>query len=368
MNISRRKSLALIGGGFIFAAGAATAGFVTTRTPSKALAPWQLAGKYEDPRKQALSYAILAPNPHNLQPWKIDLGVADSVVLYRDPVRALPHTDPFSRQITIGLGCFLEQLKIAATLTGHRVDLELFPTGEDGPVAVARFESGTSLDPLATQMLKRRSCKEPFQMTPIASAEQDNLSPLATIVTDPVRVDEIRHLTWDAWTIEAQTPRTLRESVNLMRMGKQEINANPDGIDLGGPMLEALMLLGLLTREAQLDPNSQSAKSAVAIYSEMLNATPAYAVITSTGNGRVNQIEAGARWLRLNLKTTELGLALHPVSQALQEYPEMEAVYRRAHEMLGENGETVQMLGRLGYGPTVPPAPRWSLEAKLLHG
>ena len=368
MNISRRKTLAILGGGFIAAAGTGTAAFVTTRTPQKALAPWHTAGSYEDPRKNALSYAILAPNPHNLQPWIVDLNTANTVILYRDPSRKLPHTDPFSRQITIGLGCFLEQLKIAASQTGHRVDLNLFPAGDSGPVAIAEFSGGATLNPLAAQMMLRRSCKEPFQMTAIEPSKADELGSYATIFTATEMVDKIRRLTWDAWMIEAETPRTLKESIDLMRMGKAEINASPDGIDLGGPKLEALMLLGLLSREAQLDPDSEASKTGIAIYADMLAATPAYAVLTTKNNDRVSQIEAGAAWLRLNLKTTELGLSLHPVSQALQEYKEMAEIYSRAHQLLGTEGETVQMLGRLGYGPPTAPAPRWPLEAKLLHG
>ena len=98
----------------------------------------------------------------------------------------------------------------------------------------------------------------------------------------------------------------------------------------------------------------------------MLSSTQAYAVIRTAGNAREDQIEAGRRWLRLNLTTTALGLALHPVSQALQEYPEMEAHYAAAHAMLAEPGETVQMLGRLGHGPDAPVSPRWPVEAKMI--
>ena len=94
----------------------------------------------------------------------------------------------------------------------------------------------------------------------------------------------------------------------------------------------------------------------------------AYAVLTSAGNTRADQIDAGRRWLRLNLKTTEMGLALHPVSQALQEFPEMAPHYETAHNLLAAPGETVQMLGRLGFGPTVPQTPRWPLETRLRNG
>ncbi len=366
MSLSRRKTLTLIGGGTVLAASAAGAGFMATRTPYVAQAPWGAAGTYEDPRLNALSFALLAPNPHNLQPWQVALEGDDGVALFHDQTRRLPETDPFDRQITIGLGCFLEQMVLAAGAAGYQVTLELYPEEPDGPVARARFAQGGSADPLSAHILDRRSCKAPFADQPLTPAQANELELYADIYTDGGTVGALKTLTWEAWQVEAHTPRTLRESVDLMRFGKAEINASPDGIDLGGPVLEALMLAGVLTREGQLEPDSEGFKQGVAIYNEMLAATPAYAAIVTQTNTRADQIEAGRRWLRLNLKTTAMGLALHPVSQCLQEFPEMERHKQSAHRLLAQRGQTVQMLGRLGYGPDVAPTPRWPLEAKRL--
>ncbi len=368
MALNRRQALGIIGGGTILAAAGGGALFAATRTPERALAPWSAAGGYDEPRRRALSYAVLAPNPHNRQPWLVDLSTPDRVTLYRDKERDLPHTDPYARQLTIGLGCFLELMTIAASQTGHKVDLDLFPEGEDGPVAHAAFSPGATADPLFAHVMERRSCKEPFEDKPVPQSDVKALSSLADIITEEDRVAAIRNLTWEAFLQEMQTPRTLKESVDLMRFGKREINANPDGIDLGGPFLEALMVVGMLGREAQLDPQSTGFKEGIRIYQEMLAATPAYAVLTTPGNDRIDQIEAGRRWLRLNLSTTGIGLALHPVSQALQEFPEMKPHYDKAHAMLAEPGHTVQMLGRLGYGPTVDKSPRWPLETRVIDG
>lgn len=368
MSISRRKAISLIGGGVVLAATATTTAFVTTRTPHKALAPWRAAGSYTEPRKFALSYAILAPNPHNRQPWVVDLSQEGKVILLRDKQRDLPMTDPHNRQIIIGLGCFLELMGIAASQKGFDVEHDIFPDGEDGPVAISTFKPGAQPNPLFAQVMQRRSCKEPFSDTAVPPSLTGELSKFAKIIDRPESVAAVRKLTLDAWMVEALTPHTMRESVELMRLGKAEINASPDGIDLGGPFLEALILAGQLTREGQLDPNSNGFRQGVEMYREMLVATPAYAVLTSASNARADQIEAGRKWLRLNLMTTRLGLALHPVSQALQEFPEMAAHYKSAHGMLAEPGHTVQMLGRLGFGPTVQASPRWPLESRIAHG
>jgi len=99
MTLSRRAALTVLGGGVVLAATGCAAGFALTRTPRKAIEPWDLAGQYDDPRLNALSYALLAPNPHNLQPWLIELVSDDGIRLHHDKTKRLPETDPFDRQI-----------------------------------------------------------------------------------------------------------------------------------------------------------------------------------------------------------------------------------------------------------------------------
>ena len=82
--------------------------------------------------------------------------------------------------------------------------------------------------------------------------------------------------------------------------------------------------------------------------------------------GGLFQLAAGASWLRLNLSTTAMGLALHPVSQSLQEYPEMASLLVEIHERLDVGADRrIQMFGRLGHGPRTSPSPRWPLDTRL---
>ena len=92
----------------------------------------------------------------------------------------------------------------------------------------------------------------------------------------------------------------------------------------------------------------------------------AYVWLTSPANTRQDQLAAGRDWIRINLAVTGLGLSVQPMSQALQEYPEMAGPYAEVHKMLAPAGGTVQMLGRLGYGPDVAPSPRWSLDTRIV--
>ncbi|MFM7444183.1 MAG: Acg family FMN-binding oxidoreductase, partial [Tabrizicola sp.] len=379
MTLSRRKTLALIGGGVILAA-TASLGAIATRQPRTALLPWGEAGRGEDARHRALSWALLAPNPHNRQPWLVDLREDGVVTLYVDTAKLLPHTDPFSRQITIGLGCFLELMRMAATHDGYRVEITPFPEGFDDraldarPVARAVFsaDAGVTPDPLFAHALARRSNKEPYDLT--RSLPEDTLQKLAVAKTarfggtlDATEVAAWRAFTHEALRIEIETPHTYKESVDLFRIGRVEVDANPDGIDFTGPLFEVLGATGLMTRESVLDTSSQAYKAGLdAVYANTDTAMGHVWLVTD-GNSRPDQIATGADWLRVNLAATAAGVAFQPLSQALQEYPEMAKLYADLHARLAPKGGTVQMLARIGYGPEVAPSPRWPLEAKILN-
>ncbi|MEL6167643.1 MAG: twin-arginine translocation pathway signal protein [Pseudomonadota bacterium] len=368
MTLSRRKMLALVGGGTILAAGGAAGAFLATRTPTRALEPWSLAGTYGEIRRDSLSFALLAPNPHNRQPWVVDLVGSDEVVIYRDPERDLPVTDPFGRQLTIGMGCFIDLMEMAAAEAGYAVETTLFPSGEGerDPVARCRFVSGGGTpDPLFAHVMNRRSHKEAFDDRAVSVAAAAPLAPYAEAVTDSDAATALRDIAHEAWLIEAATPAAWQESIDLLRIGKAEINAQPDGIDAGGPFLESLAAIGVFTREAASDPTNPGTKNAIDETAKAILGAPAFTLGRTPGNSRRDQIAAGRDWLRLNLAATGAGLALRPVSQALQEYPEMAEIYARIHADFAAPGETVQMLGLLGYAERTPRTPRWPLDAKI---
>lgn len=380
MTLSRRKTLALLGGGCIVAATGAVA-YGVTRMPDSAYAPWSAAGVYDDVRMHALSYAILAPNPHNRQPWQVDLQTQGEVTLRVDTDRLLPHTDPFSRQICIGLGCFLEMMTLAAAMQGYGVALDLFPDGSDPAaldqrrVAVARFiqGAGTPEPDLFTHAIARRSLKEPFDTArKVDQATLDEVLRSATDTRvagsiDPDSVAQMRTITHAALRLEIETPRTYKESVDLFRIGSREVAAAPDGIAFTGPMFEAMALSGMFTRDIALERDSMAYTQGVSAVMENVDTAMGHLWQVTPNNTRADQIAAGRDWMRLNLAATGLGLGMQPLSQGLQEYPEMATIYDDLHTRLAPDGGTVQMLARIGYGPQVGPSPRWPIESKIVN-
>ncbi len=379
----RRKFLKIVGGGSVLAAISTPLAVISRRQPQTALHPWARAGQYTEPRRHALSYALLAPNPHNRQPWLVDLSRPSRITLYADPARLLPETDPFNRQITIGLGCFLELLRMAAAQNGHRAVMQDFPEGSarDGldtrPVAVIDLVPDAAIrpDPLFAHVLTRRSAKAPYDMAkPVPDTLLRQLhaaalygSTVGSTRASPLR-QTLRALTKKAMGIEFGTDRVYLESVDLYRIGAAEVDANPDGISFTGPLFELMRAGGVFTREAAQDRSSSIYTQGVSATLEAINSAMGHIWLTTEGNTRHDQLNAGRDWVRINLAATGAGLGLHPLSQALQEYPEMQATRIALHSALEASDKTVQMLGRLGYAPATAPKPRWSLEARISEG
>ncbi len=375
MHVSRRSMILGVGAAGVALIGGGTAWRVT-RNPVSAVVPWQIdPTPPADVRLDAFRYAILAPNPHNRQPWLIDLIGRDTALIRCDLAKRLPETDPYDRQITIGFGTFIELARIAAAERGYAVDVTPFPDGEpqprlDGrPVAklVFRKMSGLVRDPLFAAITARRTNREVYDAAPPSAAQlREVAAEGVTTSADPALLGQIRPLAVGAMTIEVTTPRTWMESVRLFRIGHAEIDANPDGLAGRGPLIEGLQAVGMIDRQQLADPTSTAFKGGLDQVRASCGSIPALIWIVTPGNSRAEQLDAGRRYARANLRATMLGLAMHPLSQALQEYPEMAPAFAKVHALIGAaSGARLQMLARIGKGPTVPPAPRWPLETHL---
>ncbi len=393
--MQRRNFIRLVGGGTITAATlASTAGLsgcaASGAYPEAAVQAWQGPGAETDPRRRALAYAITAPNPHNLQPWLVDLRPADTIILRTDPQRVLPETDPFGRQILIGHGAFIELLVMALLKEGLQAQVTLWPQGELPPslkewdarpvaiIALRTLQTAAAPDALFDYILKRHTPKSDYDVTHAVSAstlqaltESGNCASISAGGTiDATQLTALRALCWQSAQAELLTPRTYLESAKLLRIGPDEILKNRDGIVINSTFLRFANAVGLFDRNAPLEKGSSAYQTAMDRFGGHSRSAMGFVWLTSKGNRRSQQIAAGRAYLRLQLKATELGLGVHPMSQALQEFPEMKPYYESAHTtILGKpapltvDDTTVQMLCRLGYSASpVPATPRRALK------
>ena len=386
--MNRRHMLRIAGGGFIAAATLTTLTGCDSSMPAEAIAAWQPPADNLDIRRWVLSHALLAPHAHNLQSWLVDLDTEGTIVLRMDMTRLLPETDPLSRQLVISQGTFIEVLDLAARQRGYRTEVTPFPEGEFSatapdtrPTARMRLvrDAQVQPDPLFAQVFKRHTHKGVYETrTPDAAALQavrDSVKGLPVTLGLVTRGEEAamaRHaqIAMDAWRTELVTPRTLLESYRVLRIGPQEIAQHRDGISLNSPMVRTLNALGLFDRTKASAPDSSEIKGQLERFNAGIASTPAYFWLSIEYNDRTTQLQTGRAYVRAQLAATGQGLSMHPLSQALQEYPEQKPHYQAVHQLLGaaDRGHTVQMWTRLGYGPAIGPAPRRGLEAHVRKG
>jgi hypothetical protein len=335
-----------------------------------------------DIRRWAISHALLAPHAHNLQSWLVDLDTPDTIVLRLDLRRLLPETDPWSRQLVISQGTFLELLQIAANERGYRADISMFPQGEfdaktpdSRPTALIRLakDDGVKTDPLFAHIFNRHTHRGVYEnRIPNAQARQtlaDSVKgfpvQLGLVTSEEASMQQHRAIAMDAWRIEMQTPHTLLESYKVLRVGPQEIAQHRDGISLNTPMVRGLVALNLFDRSKPSEPDSFAIKGQISEFNDKMSTTPACVWLSTSDNSRRTQMLCGRAYVRLQLAATALGLRMHPLSQALQEYPEQTNNYKAIHELLvgKDSTATVQMWTRLGYAPVGSPSPRRGLQA-----
>ena len=199
-----------------------------------------------DIRWIVLSYAILAANPHNTQPWIVDLTGPSGLDLYVDQQRLLPETDPPARQIHISQGTFLENLDLAAHQYGYRTNINYFPRDEysnaaveDRPVASVTLSQDASItkDPLFNVILKRQSNKGAYTDTPLSADQLAQLrafrtdSRLQLTISDDASVkDELSEIMIEAMRIETSSKSRDAETIAMFRFNDEERSRYHDGI------------------------------------------------------------------------------------------------------------------------------------------
>lgn len=352
----------------------AAAGCAAGPDPAEA---WRDPGAGEaDVRRFALAHAILAPNPHNRQPWLVRLDGDHGMTLRIDRSRLLPATDPYSRQIVVGCGAFLELLSLAAAARGHVAEIEAFPEGQpedrldDRPFALVTLKPGGAKDPLFEQIVHRRTNRTRYEDRIVEASTLDVLKKAAGPAVRAVAYNHdlgaLRALANRAYRREVLAPAAWQESIDLMRIGRDEMAAHRDGLSLSGPGVEAMKAVGLLTRETLAKPGSTAHDQSLAFADPQTASAQGFLWLITPGNTRLDQIAAGRAYARVALTATALGVAHHPMSQALQEFPEMADLKTLMDRLTAVGpGERLQMFIRLGYAKSPDPAPRRGLAAHL---
>jgi hypothetical protein len=337
------------------------------------LEPWQKEyyRQFQDVRVQAAAHGLLAANGHNMQPWFIrsDAGNAGVFYLYADSSRQSPEVDPMARQMMVTQGAFLEYVRIAGLKLGYAVDIRLFPDGayDEGRLAesmvrkavakVTLRKAAVSPSPLYAFLFQPDTNRGPYRLTPLTDQQAEALQSLGT---DKLAVEVFRNMddlsslgghVMQAAKAEAGVPQVMEESERIFRANEYAKNRYRYGFSVEGQGTAGIMkhmLQGVVTLFPSMNRGQGASDRFVQSTQAAVDHTPAYAIIRSGDNSRESQVLSGMLYSRLVLQAHSLGLAVQPLSQALEEYPEMAGIYAAIHRDYAPQGGTLQMLVRIG--------------------
>ncbi len=384
---ARRQFLVLVGGGMVLAAGSgAKAGIY----PDKAVEAWLPPSGELEIRRWVLAHGLLAPNPHNRQPWIADLRREGEITLICDGERLLPETDPYGRQILIGCGAFLELAALAAAERGYAAEISLFPNGEPAlnelprraVVARIKLEKSEALkpDPLFAFIRGRHTNKAAYDsskkvpaehvkaLTQVAASFSASAASLNGILEDSTKMQKMRDINRLAYEIELTTPRTYLESAKLFRVGPREIKQHRDGISIMGLVPRIMSAVGMFNRFEIPVKGSSNFKQVMDRWLPFETGS-GYLWMATPGNTRKAQVECGRAYVRTHLLATSLKIDMHPLSQAVQEFVEVQAQNQAMYALLelDPTKVTLQMVARIGYGAKpVEGSPRRDMERGML--
>ncbi|WP_061288022.1 hypothetical protein [Azotobacter vinelandii] len=370
------------------AAGAATALWLASRPAAHAAdadaGPWsawtaEALRAHADARVRALAHAILAPNPQNLQPWRVEFADAARILVRCAPDRRLSVSDLPDRQLTVGFGAFVELYVLALQAEGHAVRVEAFPEGEawpllDGrPLTLLHLSPATPVrDPLLDAVLQRHTNRTPFDRAGTPGPER--LRELVAVARRPERVfwnleperaARIRDITLRAWDAEMLEFAPTRDEVaRYTRIGDAAIAAAPWGPAMPDAVLAKAP--GPVSEASLSDPASAVFQANRRNYRAAVESGDAHLWIASAQYDRIGMFDAGRDWVRLHLQATRMGLAMQPHSQALHDFAAILPYVRELHAALGvPEPARVQMLGRVGVAAQVNPSPREPAQSHL---
>jgi hypothetical protein len=339
----------------------------------KYLEPWQksYSDKFNDPRIKLASHGLLAANGHNMQPWKIKLDSDKNVFyLFVDSERLAKEVDPFARQTMVTQGTFLEYVRVAGEKLGYKTDIILFPNGEyDGqnlsesmktkPVAkITLTKTEPKISTLYEYMFLPDTNRGAYQREELTSEEIKHLLDINTdndmtikIFQDEENKKNLGNYAMEGAKIESGIHRINEETAKIFRANEYEKNKYRYGFSLDGQGMTGIkghLMQGLLTLFSSMNNEKSSADLYVKSMQTAVENTPAYALIKTTSNSRIEQVKSGMLYSRLILTAHSLGLVMQPPSQVLEEYPEMREQYSKIHKDYAPDGGTIQMFFRIG--------------------
>jgi hypothetical protein len=300
---------------------------------------------------EILRHAALSPNGHNTQPWQVQIVHKDKWLIFTDPQRRLPAVDPDNHDNLVSIGAFLESLSQTAEHFGLQCQIDYrCQSKTDLLIAELNLVPTTAKSNRLPLIRSRRTVRTGLLSKELQKAELRSMfgsdqeySHYLPFNSSPAHY--LAEGTREANRLQTYRNPAQEELADWIRWTKREIEQHRDGLtpasmDISG--LAGWYVSLFYDRSAVLEPAFR--ETTMKKVDEQVTQNGGWIVITSQGNGPVDYLESGRRLQRICLNARQHLIAIHPMTQILQE-----GNWR--HSLAGDLGlqHTVHMVLRTGY-------------------
>lgn len=328
--------------------------------------PWKVSPEdfpsdfpIQEQLKFLLQYAVLAPSTKNTQPWRFSIG-ENTIGVFADLTRCQPVADRGRRELYISLGCALENLLVASEQFGFRHEVSYFPQPTNDELAAivtfhpgggtpSVYRTGIALGSI-TARHTQHGCYRDEPVTEEARGRLlqccSDLGVRVDLTNDPAVRSRVVALNLHADEMEFSDPAFRKELGYWVGQG---VYGTPRVLSWFGRLLLTHVNVG-----------SAIGKRNAA----MLSSAALIGLISARTDDRTSQVWTGQALERVWLHATRVGIALQPMSQAL-EIPSLRAELAR---VIPERGWIPEQVFRIGYplGPAEQHTPRRPVGQVLL--
>jgi hypothetical protein len=307
--------------------------------------------------KEILFLASLAPSAHNSQPWFVKYIDPYHWIIGNDKSKWLPAVDPTQRETILSIGTFIQNLEYAASSFGYACNWNLLSkTNQDEQVMEVKLLKEESKHPFDIAKIKnRRTVRSNFlsdllkkeDIADLVNSEPEFIHYLPASGKESKFIDQ---QTIIANRLQSDRDPAQQELSDWIRFSSKDAEKYRDGLTTAGMEIEGFS--GWVVRNFYNKDNVMTKDfrdKGVDNIKKEVSESAGWMLITSKDNSVETLLETGKRMQRLFLKVREKNIAIHPMTQILEE----PSTNQQLNQGIGIN-ENIQFILRTGYVKDYP--------------
>lgn len=307
--------------------------------------------------REILYLASLAPSGHNTQPWSVTYLEPYHWIIGNDKTKWLPAVDPTQRETMLSIGAFLQNLTFAANQAGYACAIKVLATTNQAKqiAEVTLTKSGGVLNFDVKKIKTRRTVRSNQLSDALTKADQTYLFSKEKLFFHYFPNSSKEYAVINEQTIAANRVQSYRDAAqkelaDWVRFSSKDVEKYADGLTTAGMEIDGIA--GYVVRntydKSSVMKNGFREKTVENVRAEVARSA-GWLLITSPDNATATLLETGQRMQRLFLNVREKNVALHPMTQVLEE----PAFSRVINQSVGVT-DPIQFMLRLGYVKNYP--------------